>query len=281
MTPLKRMVLAFVICGLGSASLVAHAQVPDDEMAPRAERWKALQEAIFGDRKVLDGSKVINLDVPPRALDAALVPVGLELLGTEPVKAVYLIIDNNPSPLSAQVTFGPIADARSIKLRVRVDEYTLMHAVAEAQDGKLYGSEKFVKAAGGCSAPAGSSEEEALRDIGRMKLRLLGEFAAGKPMQAQLMIRHPNFNGMQMNQVTRFYTPARFIRSTEVTYDGSRVFHLDSDISISTDPVIIFGFVPPVKGKLSVAVRDSDDATFSRSFDVPQPAISADAASLQ
>jgi sulfur-oxidizing protein SoxY len=281
MSTLKRIMLAFLICGLGSASLVAQAQVPDDEIAPRAERWKALHEAIFGDREMLDGSKVINLDVPPRALDAALVPVGLELLGAEPIKAVYLVIDNNPSPLSAQVTFGPIADARSIKLRVRVDEYTLMHAVAEAQNGKLYVSEKFVKAAGGCSAPAGSSDEEALKDIGRMKLRLLGEFAPGKPLQAQLMIRHPNFNGMQMNQVTRFYTPARFIRSTEVTYDGNRVFHLDSDISISTDPVIIFGFVPPAKGKLSVAVRDSDDATFSRSFDVPQPAISADAASLQ
>ena len=156
-----------------------------------------------------------------------------------------------------------------------------MHAIAEAQDGKLYVSEKFVKAAGGCSAPAGSSEEEALKEMGRMKLRLLGDFAAGKPIQAQLMIRHPNFNGMQMNQVTRFYTPARFISSTEVTYEGSRVFHLDSDISISTDPVIIFGFVPQAKGKLNVAIRDSDDATFARSFDVPQPAISADAASLQ
>jgi sulfur-oxidizing protein SoxY len=57
-----------------------------------------------------------------------------------------------------------------------------------------------------------------------------------------------------------------------VTYEGSKVFHLESDISISTDPVIIFGFVPQAKGKLKVAIRDSEDTTFDRSFDVPGPA---------
>jgi sulfur-oxidizing protein SoxY len=157
-------------------------------------------------------------------------------------------------------------------LRVRVNEYTLMHAVAETEDGSLYLAEKFVKAAGGCSAPAGASTEQALKELGRMKLKLLSDFEPGKPLQAQLMIRHPNFNGMQMDQITRFYTPARFIRTTEVTYEGSRVFNLESDISISSDPVIVFGFVPPGKGKLKVVVRDTDEETFAHTFDVPTPA---------
>ena len=268
----KGPMLATAICVLGSFPVISAAQATDDDATARAERWQALQSAIFGDRKVHDGRGVIELDAPPRALDAALVPIGLQLTGDEPIKAVYLVIDNNPSPLAAHVTFGPKADPRSIKLRVRVNEYTFMHAIAETQDGKLYVTQKFVKAAGGCSAPAGSDDAEALQDIGRMKLRLLGDFAAGQPIQAQLMIRHPNFNGMQMDQVTRFYTPPRFIKSTEVTYEGSKVFHLESDISISTDPVIIFGFVPQAKGKLKVAIRDSEDTTFDRSFDVPGPA---------
>ncbi|HKE43217.1 MAG TPA: quinoprotein dehydrogenase-associated SoxYZ-like carrier [Steroidobacteraceae bacterium] len=272
MTTRKASILATAFCALVSLAAISRAQTTDaEDAAARAERWKALQEAIFGDRKVQDGSGVIELDVPPRALDAALVPVSLQLAGKKPIKGVYLVIDNNPSPLSAHFVFGPRADPRVLQVRVRVDEYTLMHAVAEGQDGKLYLAEKFVKAAGGCSAPAGFSEEQALQEMGRMKLRLIGDFAAGKPLQAQLMIRHPNFNGMQMNQITRFYTPARFIRSTEVTYDGSRIFHLDSDISMSTDPVIVFGFVPPARGTLKVAIQDSDDATFAHSFDVPQP----------
>jgi sulfur-oxidizing protein SoxY len=88
-------------------------------------------------------------------------------------------------------------------------------------------------------------------------------------MQAQLMIRHPNFNGMQMDQITRYYTPAHFIRSIDVSYDGGQVFRLDSDISLSTDPVIHFGFVPESRGKLRVVVHDTADKTFDRSFDVP------------
>lgn len=237
--------------------------------ASRAARWTALRQAIFHDRALQNGGGVIQLDAPPRALDAALVPVTLELAGAKPVKGVYLIIDANPSPLAAHFTFGPKADPHTLKLRVRVDQYTDMHAVAETQDGQLYVATKFVKAAGGCSAPAGSDDAEALKDIGRMKLHVLGEFAAGKPLQAQLMVRHPNFNGMQMNQITRYYTPARFIRTVDATYEGASVFHLDSDISLSTDPVITFGFVPQAKGKMNVVVRDSSNATFDHAFDIP------------
>jgi sulfur-oxidizing protein SoxY len=250
---------------------------PADDPA-RVARWNALREAIFGKREINEGTAVIRMDAPPRALDAALVPLGLTLLGGKQIKGVYLVIDNNPSPLAGRITFGPAADPSSLKLRVRVNEYTLIHAVAETQEGELYGVEKFVKAAGGCSAPAGTDETEALREMGRMKLRLLGEFAPGKPMQAQLMIRHPNFNGMQMNQITRDYTPARFIRTLDVTYGGARVLRVESDISMSTDPAITFGFVPKGPGTLEVKAEDSDDARFAQSFPVPAPAAPSSAA---
>jgi sulfur-oxidizing protein SoxY len=272
MTHREALLLAILTaCLLVFASPNAARAAPDgaDDTALRAERWKALQQTLFGQRKVQDGNTLIKLDAPPRALDAALVPVSIELTGEKPVKSVWLVIDNNPGPLAGHFTFGPTADPRSIKTRVRVNEYTFIHAVAETTDGTLYSTEKFVKAAGGCSAPAGPDDAEALKAMGSMKLKLLNPYAAGKPMQAQLMIRHPNFNGMQMNQITRFYTPARFIKSTDVTYNGAKVFHLDSDISMSTDPVITFGFVPPDKGQLKVVVRDSKDTQFDQSFEVP------------
>jgi sulfur-oxidizing protein SoxY len=244
---------------------------PADDPA-RIERWDALREALFGKRQVIDGTAVIQLEAPTRALDAALVPLTLRLAGGKSVKGVYLVIDNNPSPLAGHLTFGPRADPSTVKLRVRVNEYTLIHAVAEASDGKLYGVARFVKAAGGCSAPADADEGDALRDLGRIKIRLLGQYSAGQPMQAQVMVRHPNFNGMQMNQLTRMYTPARFIKTTDVSYDGASVFHLDSDISMSTDPVVTFGFVPRGPGRLKVVVQDSEDKTFSDSFEVPAAA---------
>jgi sulfur-oxidizing protein SoxY len=262
-----------------SAADIDGAAPADD--ASRIERWNALKQAIFGKREVMDGTAVIQLDAPPRALDAALVPLTLNIVGGELVKGVYLVIDNNPSPLAGHITFGPKADPSSLKLRVRVNEYTLIHAVAEAQDGALYGISKFVKAAGGCSAPAGTDESEALRELGEMKLRVLGTFTAGKPLQAQLMVRHPNFNGMQMNQITRMYTPPRFIKTTEVSYEGANVLRIDSDISMSSDPVVTFGFVPRGPGQLKVRVVDSEDKSFERSFDVPAAAAPSASPSAQ
>ncbi len=260
-----------VIVGLGASVLLAAPGArAADEDAVRAARWQDVQHAIFGEHAALrDGNGVIALDAPYRALDAALVPIGITVTSEKPVKSVYLVIDNNPAPLAAHVVFGPEADDRSLKLRVRVNDYTLIHAVAETTDGTLYATAKFVKAAGGCSAPAGSDDAAALRDIGHMKLRLLGGFEAGKPVEAQLLIRHPNFNGMQMDQITRNYTPARFIRTLEVTFNDAEVLHLDADISLSTDPAITFGFVPKGQGEMKVVVRDSKNSTFEHSFEVP------------
>jgi sulfur-oxidizing protein SoxY len=225
-----------------------------------------VRQAVFADREVVDGSELLSLDAPMRAPDPALVPLTITMMGSKPIKSVYVVIDNNPAPLAGHFIFGPAADMHTLKMRVRVDQYTDIHAVAEGADGKLYAVAKFVKASGGCSAPAGN---EATQDIGQMKLHLLDSFAAGKPVQAQLMIRHPNFNGMQMNQITRYYTPAHFIRTIDVSYGGRSVLHVDADISLSTDPVLDFGFVPRGPGKLEIVVRDSKDEHFEHSFDVP------------
>jgi len=248
------------------AQMRAHAA--QDE-AERVARWQQLQQAVFGKRALADGAGVIQIEAPEHALDAALVPITLTMKSATPIKGLYLVIDNNPSPVAGHFTFGPRSDPRTLKLRVRVNQYTFIHAVAETADGKLFVARQFVKTSGGCSAPVGADNADALKDIGLMKLHLLGPFSAGKPLQAQLMIRHPNFNGMQMDQITRLFTPPRFIRTIDASYDGAPIFHLDSDISLSTDPVITFGFVPEKKGSMQLVVRDSDNAAFNHSFAVP------------
>ena len=265
---MRKLLLCTLLCGATLLPLVSvHAD--EDDAATRAQRWEMLRHAIFGDRPVTDGGAVLTLQAPYRAADAALVPVAMVLTGSMPIKGLYLVIDNNPSPLAAHFTFGPDADPREIGLRVRVNDYTEVHAVAEAQDGTLYGVEDFVKAAGGCSAPVGESDAEAMKGIGDMKLRLLDAFAPGQPLRVKLLIRHPDFNGMQMNQLTRLYTPARFIDVTDVAYDGSPVFHLESGISLSTNPAITFGFVPKTAGHLKVVAHDSDQTVFTHDFDIP------------
>lgn len=261
---MSELALGILVCAL---SVSAIAQAPDEEAIAREARWAELQRAIFPNRTVRDGADILQLEAPGRALDAALVPLTVTTSGKTPVTNLYLIIDNNPGPLAGRFTFGEAADPSVLKVRMRVNTYTNIHAVAEGRDGKLYSVEKFVKAAGGCSAPAGSSDPKSLQDMGRMRVKL-GDVRIGEPVQAQLMIRHPNFNGMQMDQITRHYTPAHFIKTIDITYEDKKVLHVQSDIALSTDPVITFGFVPSRAGQLKVVVNDSKDNRFEQSFDV-------------
>ena len=259
---------SFALAGaLAGAILLPGAAAAQDDEATRAARWNDLAQEIFGARQIQTGDANITLEAPERAEDAALVPVTIRLQNPGEVKSITLVIDDNPAPVAAHVTFGPAGDPRSLKLRVRVNQYTNMHAVEETKDGALYETHRFVKASGGCSAPSGSYDAEALARIGQMKLRLLGDPQEVHSREAQLLIRHPNFNGMQRDEATKGYTPARFLKSVDVTLDGAAVLHLDSDISLAADPAITFGVNAHGKGKLAITARDSDNAVFEQNFD--------------
>ena len=261
--------IAIATAAMTAAVLPSFAGVEDSDQQ-RAQRWQDLAKQIFDGKTPTPGDQAIKLEAPVRAEDAALVPITITLANPKDVKALYLVIDDNPSPVAAHFTFGPDMDPKEIKMRVRVNTYTDMHAVAVTKDGKLLETTKFVKASGGCSAPMGMSDDEAMKGIGEMKLKLAGDVAADKPVDATLMIRHPNFNGMQMNQVTRQYTPARYIQSIDVTYADKKVFDLATDISLASNPVINFDLLPSVaKGSLQVAVKDSQNGQWSKSFSVP------------
>ena len=262
---MRKSILALALIAACAAPAIA------DEEAERQAHWAELKEAVFGDRASVDGTGLVALDAPKRALDAALVPITVTTKPDAGVTGLTIVIDDNPGPVAAKVAFGPRGDPSLLTLRVRVNQYTYMHAVAETADGALHETAQFVKAAGGCSAPVGANEAESLAQIGRMKLRL-GEVTAGKPVEAQLLIRHPNFNGMQMDQLTRLYTPMRYVQQVEITLNDERVLSMENDISLATDPAIGFRFVPRAEdlpGKLKVTVRDSDAAVFEQSFDVP------------
>lgn len=150
---------------------------------------------------------------------------------------------------------------------MRVNNYTDVHAVAKMKDGTFQKATEYVKASGGCSAPMGISDEEAMQGMGDMRMKF-GEMQPGKPVQATPMIRHPNFSGMQMNQVTRDYTPARCIQKIIVSYGDKSVFTMDGDISISANPVINFGYLPDGAGPMKVTATDNQGGHWEKSFPV-------------
>ncbi len=239
----------------------------------RAARWSDLRHAIFGDRVVEDAGDLVAIDAPARAEDAAIVPVAIRVaksLGSE-IRGLYLVIDDNPSPLAAHFVLGPLADTKEITTRVRIDDYTYLHAVAETKDGRLYASAQFIKAAGGCSAPAGKDQALALERLGKMKLTLAERLRSDAPINAKLLISHPNSSGLQMDQVSRNYIPANFMQTLEVTYNGQSVFRLESDIAISEDPSFSFSFRPsdPASpGVIKAEILDSSQRHFTQSWPV-------------
>ena len=254
--------------------LLSGAARAEPSEAERATRWADLKHAIFGDRLVEDAGDRVVIDAPMRAEDAALVPVGIRVAQTlvPEVRGLYLVIDNNPSPLAAHFLLGPMADPSEIATRVRIDDYTYLHAIAETADGRLYATERFIKAAGGCSAPASKDQALALERLGRMKLNFAERSKPDAPVKVKLLISHPNNSGLQMDQVTRNYIPADFVQRLDVTYNGQSVFRLESDVSISEDPTFNFSVRPtgPASaGVITAEILDSSQRHFSQSWPVP------------
>src|SRR3954469_4718842 len=172
--------------------------------------WDAIRPQIFGEREIDDGSSAVELAAPKRAEEADVVPVDLKVRvreGAAPVKAVTLVIDENPAPLAATFTFGEDWRSFDLSTRMRVNSYSFVRAIAETSDGKLHMVKAYVKAAGGCSAPAGKDMAEAKANLGQMRFRVF----PGRG-EAQIQIRHPTY-GLQVDQVTRLYTPAWFIET--------------------------------------------------------------------
>ena len=163
-------------CLFAAATLAATLQLalvrPSVAQIPNAEEvWTGLANEIFKGRTLADGTGLVTIEMPARAEDAAIVPVTMRLTlppgDTRRLKGLTLVIDENPAPVAATFEFGDNAGVSMISTRVRVNSYTDVHLVAELSDGKLYVVKTYVKASGGCSAPAAKNADEARASLGR------------------------------------------------------------------------------------------------------------------
>lgn len=235
-------------------------------------RWTELRQMVFDDREILDGSGVVELEAPMRAYDAAIVPVTIKALipqtAERHIKTITLIIDKNPVPVAGVFHMVPENGIATISTRIRVNEYTNVRAVVETSDGALYQAVRFVKAAGGCSAPATKDQEAALARLGLMKLRVDEQMTTNVPTQAQILISHPNNSGLQMNQLTRHYIPAHYVEKIKVAYGGLTLMTVEGDISLSENPSIHFYFVPGGPGEITAEAVDTEGNIFTGSWPV-------------
>jgi len=260
-----RFLLRVALAGL---AVILHAGVrANDVPDPDTAIWQKLKRSLFENRPVAsDARGIIELVTPVRAEDAAVVPVAVRTKLTQRperyVRRIYLIVDKNPSPLAAMFELTPESGRADLETRIRIEEYTHVRAVAELSDGTLFADTRFVKASGGCSAPAGKDPAAAAARVGRMRLAVDGNVSYNQPALAQLMISHPNDSGLVMDQLTRHYTPAYFVRSIRVTYAGRPILTAEVDFSISENPNFRFYFVPVGDGELKAEAVDTKELRF-------------------
>lgn len=264
----RRPVLSGLLPGAAAALVAgrAGAQGIEPAEAPRrAERWRDLKQAILGDRPTVPAGPALDLTAPARAQDAALVPVAIALSAeaAPAARALYLVVDENPLPLAAVFRAGQPGALRALTARIRVDAYTYLHAVAEMADGRLLETARFVKAAGGCSAPIAGDLEAARQRMGRMRMSLPeGPPAPGRAVPVQVAVSHPNTSGLQIDQLTRLSIPAEYIRALRVTYAGAEVLRIESEISIAENPTFGFTLEGAPGGELQVVAADNRDRRF-------------------
>lgn len=248
---------------------------PAKVLAEDTDPWPGLVQDIFDNKPMNDGADVIAIEMPARAEDASLVPVTLRtklsFTDTRRIKTITLVIDQNPAPMAAKFTLGPDANVTAISTRVRVNNYTNVHAVAELTDGRLYVTKTYVKASGGCSVPAAKNPDVAQARLGQMRYR---QFARGNDgatngqRDAQVMIGHPNNSGLQMDQVTQLYIPAFFIDQLKLMQDGSLVLAMDGGISISEDPNLRFTYVANGAKSFRAEARDTQGHVFDHDWPI-------------
>lgn len=239
------------------------------------ETWAELSYDVIGDVVPQDGAALFSVDAPYRAHDAAIVPLHIKQdpSSDQTITKLIIVVDENPAPVVAEFDFTPDMGHIDLETRVRVDSYSNIRVIAQTADGAVYMNGRFVKASGGCSAPALKGMEAALANAGKMRLKLFdaqaeNAAASSSRQQAQVMIRHPNYSGMQRNQVTQLFIPAFFVQELEVFQGDTKLWSMEGGISISEDPVFRFSYLPNGAETFRVKATDTDGNIYEKSFNI-------------
>lgn len=243
--------------------------------AAQSEVWvweTLLRPRYFKDIEIIEGNSVMELKTPYRAEDAALTPVSInaKIPQTEAlyIKKIHVFVDQNPQPLVGTFELSPHIPKADLAMRVRIDRYTYIRAIAELSNGEHHMAARYVKAQGGCSAPLAADLKAALQRMGKMKFRTVGEVSPGKPALAQFMLSHPNITGMQLDQRTRAIIPEHYVKEIVITYNDQPILKANIGISISADPSLRFFFTPGKEGLIKAQATDSKGMQWSETYAV-------------
>ncbi len=136
----------------GAMALFALSVLPFKLLARSKKAFEAVDKDVvykelFGDMPIVESAD-IKLKIPDIAENGAVVPVSIST-NIEGVKSIYVVIDENPNPLSASFDLGPRSPA-DISVRVKMGRSSMVRAMVKTSD-KVYMTGQEVKVTiGGC-----------------------------------------------------------------------------------------------------------------------------------
>ena len=247
---------AWLLLGFCGASLAL-----GDAQTPASGAWEYLQKQFYPGRDIgLLDENYMSLEAPANTPDPAATPLTLRFgdaaLGH--IRQIRLIIDNNPSPVAATFDVASGARLAEIDLRVRVDRFTSVRAIAETTDGKIEMRSTWVNASGGCSAPPGAAAAGRLGDI---------RFRPSPDAKSMLIsILHPNNSGFQIDPLSGEPIPSHYVAHIRLSSEGRTLLDADTGISLSENPSLRIASDRPLTAPVTVDVVDSKDAHFNASW---------------
>ena len=183
-----------------------------------------LKDEVVGEKTLWYDNSIL-LQTPYRAMDPAGVEISIydRAPGITDYTKLTLVIDENPTPCCATFEFWNIVP--HIMTNVRVNAYTDIRVISENNYDALRYNKQYIKAAGGCSAPPVLTSDKPFGTINLIQSN----------GWTKIKIWHPNFSGMQFNQLTRSEIPAEYIDKVQMWVDDKLVWEYNGTIGIAQD----------------------------------------------
>ena len=252
-------------------SLASTVQANSDQS--KVDVWQAfLKPKYFENVDMIEDSNVIELKTPYRAEDASVTPVSIKAAFPQSeersIDKIYMFVDENPQPLVGVFHLTKDMGRADLAMRIRVDKYTNVRAIAVLNNGEHHMVTNFVKAQGGCSAPLAADYKRAMEKLGDMKFKTVGDINEDRTMVGQFLLSHPNVTGMQKDQKTQLIRPAHYVEKIKIFYNGTHIMTAETGFSVSADPSFRFFFKPDSGGELTAEVVDSKGNEWTQKFSV-------------
>ncbi len=215
--------------------------------------WDYLAEETFGDAKIVVDHRV-RINAPENAENNFQVPVSVDASDLGTVEEIVLMTDLNPFPIAAR--FFPMKAKPYFGVRVKLNEASVIHAVARTSDGVWHMNGTYVQAeGGGCAAPP---QQMASADWADHLLEARGRvWQHADHQRMRLSLRHPMDTGLS-GDVPVFFIEEINIRGS----DGSVISRFMPKEPVSENPVLTLEFPGRTSSNLNVFGRDNNANLF-------------------